>query len=809
MRFLPDERSQSIQIGAVLLFAVLIILLALWQAFVVPNQNEEVEFNHNEALQQQMTELRSTVNSMPDARTTRSVTLDLGVRYPSRSIFRNPPPARGTVRTTETTDSAYSITLANATARDENVDQLWDRQGTGYNTGSIAYRPGYNEYSNPPQTIYEHSVLYNNFAREQQQLTLTDQSLVTENRISLVAINGSLSESRIDSTSIDLEPISSRTREVIIEPDGGPITLELPTRLSAEQWKTLFEDEPNVERDNVTVDKEAFDDDELGLLRVELRENPIGSEDIYRLQLGKVGIGSGVTTEDPAYLAAVQGDRRSLQQGETTEIIVEVRDQFNSPVPGVTVNATTDDGTVDSEVLTGSEGRATFEYTAPQTGGDQNINFSYATTPDSSFDPGKLENTQIPITVQESSDGSNDPYSTFWKDPSGGQSGVSCPNWSEKRCTLDASVRKELQVTTATDPVAYNAEVSYSWNDSSMGAFTSTGSVTGQNGEATTTFEVSDNGWVKLYTSSGSSGDAFDMKVENLPEEFGLAIFRGYDGDDKSLASVELSTGTVRRYDNTQKPQALGPSADIDNNGGVEIPYVSNNGNEIRIVDAGNARSAPQTLYTKTGNDPQPTTDTRMGVGDLDQDQNNAVFFTDGNSNLYKYENGDEGLSEVTGVTTDVAAVAGVADISGANGPDLIFVNGDQDIQYYNPNTGVVKNTGVNINQAKAVGEPADFSDGDNDIELPYRSGNSPFLRLADKNGKDTELSIGEAPLEQPIGTAQADSQVAGDEIIFLNQTNYVKYATVDETTGFVLDSNGNKVQVRKPGYGIVAGKEP
>jgi len=45
-----NGRGQSIQIGAVLLFGALIIALAGYQAFVVPQENEQVEFRHSQTV---------------------------------------------------------------------------------------------------------------------------------------------------------------------------------------------------------------------------------------------------------------------------------------------------------------------------------------------------------------------------------------------------------------------------------------------------------------------------------------------------------------------------------------------------------------------------------------------------------------------------------------------------------------------------------------------------------------------------------------------------------------------------------------
>jgi len=54
-----DERGQAIQIGAVILFSFVVIGFSLYQATVVPDQNSEVEFNHNQNVQQDMLSYRA------------------------------------------------------------------------------------------------------------------------------------------------------------------------------------------------------------------------------------------------------------------------------------------------------------------------------------------------------------------------------------------------------------------------------------------------------------------------------------------------------------------------------------------------------------------------------------------------------------------------------------------------------------------------------------------------------------------------------------------------------------------------------
>ena len=106
MQFGDDERAAAIQVGAVLLFGILIISMAMYQATVVPDQNEGVEFNHNQEVQGQMQDLRNTVVSVPGGGGGGSVTVELGTRYPSRSLLVNPGPAYGSLRTVGTNDES-------------------------------------------------------------------------------------------------------------------------------------------------------------------------------------------------------------------------------------------------------------------------------------------------------------------------------------------------------------------------------------------------------------------------------------------------------------------------------------------------------------------------------------------------------------------------------------------------------------------------------------------------------------------------------------------------------------------------------
>ncbi|ESS06155.1 MAG: hypothetical protein A07HB70_01704 [uncultured archaeon A07HB70] len=93
-RLAEDRRGVTVQIGAILLFGVLIVALSTYQAVAVPAENEQVEFNHNQAVQQDMLELRSALLQTGAGGRGQSVSVSLGTTYPSRVLLVNPPRGR-------------------------------------------------------------------------------------------------------------------------------------------------------------------------------------------------------------------------------------------------------------------------------------------------------------------------------------------------------------------------------------------------------------------------------------------------------------------------------------------------------------------------------------------------------------------------------------------------------------------------------------------------------------------------------------------------------------------------------------------
>ncbi|WP_323190564.1 invasin domain 3-containing protein [Halostella sp. PRR32] len=387
MQFGDDERAAAIQVGATLLFGMLIISMALYQATVVPDQNKGIEFNHNQKVQGQMQDLRNAVVSVPGGGNGGSVTLDLGTTYPSRTLFLNPGPPSGSLRTVGTNEENVNVSVAHAVATDGEVEDFWSGDARNYTTGALVYEPRYHEYQNPPTTVYEHSLLYNKF--RDANLTVSDQTIVNDRQITLVTLDGNLSENGMGSASVTARSVSASTNTVAVEADSDPINITVPTRLDNDTWSEALREEYASNGGHIVG---QYHEDVSGapyaLLTIELEEGPT-----YDLQMARVGVGTGASAGSAErYITDIEGGG-SVQTGSTQEVTVEVRDTYNNPVSGKTVNLSATDGefenasgppAADITRTTNSDGRVTVTYNAPDSKGTDTVTANVSASPNAS-----------------------------------------------------------------------------------------------------------------------------------------------------------------------------------------------------------------------------------------------------------------------------------------------------------------------------------------------------------------------------------------------------------------------------------------
>ncbi|MEF8780263.1 MAG: hypothetical protein V5A46_06265 [Haloferacaceae archaeon] len=538
MTFRGDERAQALQVGAVILLGFLVVGLAIYQVTVVPDQNRQVEIQHSEAVQGQLQAVGDLVTSVAGGGGGGSRTVTLGTTYPVRTVFVNPPPATGRLETEELGE--ITIAYDGAPGNEPGVEQFWNGTERSYDTSAVVYRPDYNEYDDAPETRYEHSLVYNRFAGA--NLTLSDQILVRDGELTIVAVEGEYAASRVDGASLRVRALSASENTVTLSGDAGdPIEVTIPTE-SPERWADQLE--------GYDVDP----DPAAGTITVTLAED-------QDLTMARVGVGEstrGTPDERSAYVA--------VTEERAPAVTVEVRDRYNNPVRGATVEVTRDDGTTETLV---SDRRGEIEVADVEAGdtlsfGDGGIDYP-------------LEDFEVKPGASDGG-GSQPAYAVNWEDAD--TIAAENPNVENE----DGLVFRGGQGETAdlgmfTDPVADGADVSYAVNDTAVGEVDATGE-TDAAGENATTFTAKENGTVTVFTSSGSDGDRLTMDVE-------------VEEADVTFTTLEASLVTQSVGPNDRPSEVIIDQFEISSD--VDVTFTATESNEDQ--------TATQTVSGPTGSD--------------------------------------------------------------------------------------------------------------------------------------------------------------------------------------------------------------
>lgn len=245
MDFWGDERGQPVQIGFILLFGILVLAFAGYQGYVVPNQNSQVEFQHSQDSVTDMQTFREDFLGAAEDGRRFSAGFDLGTDYPARLVALNPPPASGTLRTETPGDGRFYLDAGEHTLAEVcGVEQ--DGDG-GVPSKALVYRPSYNEYQEPSRVVYENTVTYNRFSRNDVVRFTSEQTIIQGREILIPPLVGEVSADGTGRRTIDLYP----GRVGVGEASGSEVTLTVPTELTAGQWSNLLADQMTSEDGNV------------------------------------------------------------------------------------------------------------------------------------------------------------------------------------------------------------------------------------------------------------------------------------------------------------------------------------------------------------------------------------------------------------------------------------------------------------------------------------------------------------------------------------------------------------------------------
>jgi hypothetical protein len=226
-----DDRGQAVQIGFVLIFGILIITVSIFQAAIVPNQNRTVEFNHYQEVRNDMTMLYTEIVTLGASSKSGQVLtpVTLGTRYPARLVFINPPPATGTIQSSD--QGSISISLESSPP---DTNDITDICGGAATTG-VVYSPQYQE-STLPKIRYDNGLLYVETA-DGSYAMLENREVVNESSktINIYRVSGRLErKSEVGTLPIELTGTTKYGQETVNVSDTDGLVL--PSDLPADQW---------------------------------------------------------------------------------------------------------------------------------------------------------------------------------------------------------------------------------------------------------------------------------------------------------------------------------------------------------------------------------------------------------------------------------------------------------------------------------------------------------------------------------------------------------------------------------------------
>jgi hypothetical protein len=850
MDFRGDERGVTAQVGAVILLGFLVVSLSLYQATVVPQQNEQVEFRHSQAVQQDMVDLRNAIVRSAAKGPSQPTTVRLGTEYPPRTLFVNPPPPVGRLSSGEPLSARSrgtgNVTLANVSVvgSEETADFLAGSRNVS--TTAVVYRPDYNEYGSAPTTVYENSVLYNQFAGG--NVTLANQTLVDGRTITVVTLAGDTSLARTRAAAVDPRALSAATRTVTVQDNTtGNLTVTVPTSLPRDRWATLTSREPFV-----------VDVRDAGPGRVQL---VLSNRTTYDLRMARIGIGTGARAPDAAYLTATQTPE-SVPAGESTRVVLEVRDRFNNPVSGRELSAAGSAGSGLSLVgtnLSSEEGRVAYEID-PSTVGTYEVNVSIGDQSQSrfdpaagAFDPSLPENVQVRVNATAGGGGGGGGVSraTTLLDSNFEDS---LDGWSANRSGQATSeddtngsgywaVRTE-----GPDPLAFSSptldgagygyfDVEY-WVKEGLG---NSGPEASDDEDLYVEYLDRNGNWQQVDRIDATAQDGAEYRRRVVIDDEraahdGLQIrFRRPPStasdewfvDDVRVIGVGSPAGgtatadrsgvvyldpnankksaitfvdgdggtptTITRQNSGSSVQYLGPyAANLDGDGADEVAYV-NSKDELYALDATGSKADTQ---LDTGVD-----QARVGVGDYDADGVDEVYYVKGGA-IYEAtaSAGPTQVADPSGVTP--GAVAGVADVDGDGAAELVFTTTGPALKYLDDGGGVKDSGfGQNLQNRNAVGNPADFT-GDGRARIPIVGGSGNVKLIDATTGNEETLTISPGSASSPLASTDVDGDGAY-EVVYVTGSDDLHYVEVDTATAAPVTDDGGTGITAESGPGV------
>ena len=222
-RLWKDERGVSTVLGGILMFLIAGAMWGTVQAYHVPNWNEDVEYEHLDAVYDDMVTFKSDVEDVALSEAPKTSDFHMGVRYPDRMFLANP----GTGIAGSLTSDNVAVSIAYTIDAYENPIIT-----TNYTSNRVIYEVQGTVDS--PKLVYEYGVIIKDYGDE--YATADEQSLIVGDEIYIPILTGNLtSVSSMGTESITLKPMSYEYSRSKIQSANVTLSTDYP-----EVWEDLL-----------------------------------------------------------------------------------------------------------------------------------------------------------------------------------------------------------------------------------------------------------------------------------------------------------------------------------------------------------------------------------------------------------------------------------------------------------------------------------------------------------------------------------------------------------------------------------------
>ncbi|HWR26698.1 MAG TPA: Ig-like domain-containing protein, partial [candidate division Zixibacteria bacterium] len=342
---LKNENAVSPVLGAVLMLAVAVTLLTALQLNFVPVWNTQEELDHLKEMLDDFKDLKSGIESSIQSGTTLSLPLTMGFKYSPKMFVYNPR------------ESAYtSLDIQENTWAEVRYNEMFpegmtdDTSIKNVTTSTITYAlKGVQNYNS---FIYEHGMI----RRGNSNYTTSSQTALANGTIYLLSVKprDSESTSSVEKRTVNIYPTSQQKNSVI----GKNVWLILHTKpIYVNWWKESIEKEGgNVKKVDINT----------GTVIAYVPTMVIKMGEAYISTASKAAPAHAL----PSRIIKITPGNTYLSVDGIANLVAEVQDKYNNPVPNVQVNfkmntsrgpsnaCPADDCLIQRTATSGADGRA-------------------------------------------------------------------------------------------------------------------------------------------------------------------------------------------------------------------------------------------------------------------------------------------------------------------------------------------------------------------------------------------------------------------------------------------------------------------